>query len=144
MKQHFSEEDAAGKVIVMEDLVGKPLEEAKAWLKQMGLTPVIRGTGETVQTQLPAAGQSICGTGQVLLYLEEQPQTQTAEVPDFIGLNRKEAAELALNTGLNILVAGNDSLSVSVTATAQSYAAGTQVPLGTMIRLDFADTGAHD
>ena len=46
--------------------------------------------------------------------------------------------------GLYILVAGNQEISAGVTVTAQSAAAGTQVPPGTTIRLEFADTRAAD
>ena len=44
--------------------------------------------------------------------------------------------------GLYILVTGNDALDAVVTA--QDYTKDTQVPVGTTIKLEFADTKAAD
>ncbi len=144
VKQNYTDADAAGRVIVMEDLTGKSAEEAQKILKEQGLTPVIEGEGETVVSHLPGAGQSIPGDGQVLLYLQTQPEEKLVMVPDFTGMDRKQASELAINLRLNILVAGNQEISPAVTVTAQSHRAGTQVPEGTMIRLEFANPKAAD
>ena len=66
------------------------------------------------------------------------------EVPDFRGMNRQQASDLAGSLGLYILVAGNDSVSAAVTVTAQETPAGMNVPVGTVIRLEFADTKVSD
>ena len=140
----FSEEEAAGQTLIMEELTGLTVSQAQEHLKQSGLTGKIQGTGETVVAQIPAAGQSLPGGSEVLLYTDEIPEKETVTVPDFLGLNRQQASDLAGSLGLYILVSGNDSIAANVVVTEQSEAPQTQVPVGTTIRLTFADTKAVD
>ena len=80
----------------------------------------------------------------MLLYLGEAPPEQTVAVPDFLGMNRQQASDEAGKLGLYILVAGNDRVGASVTVSDQDIAAGTQVPLGTTVKLTFTDIKAAD
>ena len=142
--QEFSEDDMAGKTVVMEEFSGFTREEAEKALKAQTLTAKFIGSGETVTGQIPAAGESVPGGSQVLLYLGEEAPEDTTRVPDFQGMNRQQAADAAANAGLYILVTGNTDLSPNVTVTAQSVAAATTVPRGTTITLEFTDTSARD
>ena len=142
--QTFSEEDAAGMTIIMEDLSGLTFKEAEGMLKEQMLTAKTVGTGETVTAQIPAAGQTVPGGSQVLLYLGEEPEERTVEVPDFTGMNRQQADAAAGELGLYILVSGNDSLDPNVTVTMQHTAPGTQAAVGMTIKLEFTDTRAAD
>ncbi len=144
VERHYSEEDAAGKTVILEDLTGFTEKDAQKYLASLGLTAKITGSGETVTAQIPAAGQSVPGGSQVLLYLGEEPETQLAEVPDFAGMHRQLASDTAGEQGLYILATGNAQISPNVTVTAQSIPAGTQVPTGTTITLEFTDTSARD
>ena len=144
VKQNFSEEDAAGRTVVLEDMTGMTVKDAQALLKQWGLTAQTEGSGETVTAQIPAAGQIVPGDSQVILYFGEQPEQRTVAVPDFTGMNRQQASDAAGALGLYILVAGNDSLDPNVVVTAQSEPKNSQVPTGTTIRLTFADPKAAD
>ena len=78
------------------------------------------------------------------VYLGEKPETEEVEVPDFLGLNRQQASDLAGSLGLYILVTGNQEISPGVTVTAQDLPRDTPVPLGTTITLEFTDTAARD
>lgn len=140
----YSEEDIAGKEIVLEDLTGLTGSQAERKLKEETLQANFSGTGETVTGQIPAAGQTIPGGSQVLLYLGQEPEERTVTVPDFTGMNRREAADAAGKLGLYILVRGNSEISPGVTVTAQSHAKETQVPVGTTITLEFTDLSARD
>ena len=144
VEQTFSEEDAAGQVVVLDDFTGMTAKEAEKLLQSHLLTARTVGDGETVTGQIPAAGQSVPGGSQVLLYLGEEPEERMVEVPDFIGMNRQQASDAAGQLGLYILVTGNDEIDPGVTAAAQSVAAGTQVSVGTTIKLEFIDTRAAD
>ena len=144
VEQTFTEEDVAGKTVVLEDMTGLSAKEAEKRLKAVSLTARTVGTGDTVTGQLPAPGETVPGGSQVLLYMGETPVTSQVRVPDFIGMNRAQAADAALNAGLYILAAGNMELAPNVTVTAQSIAPGTQVSQGTTIRLEFTDTKAAD
>ena len=144
VKQAYTEEDAAGRTIVMADMTGMTEKEAAAWLKENALTYRTVGTGETVTGQIPSAGQGIPGSSQVLLYMGEEPEEETVAVPDFTGLHRQQASDAAGTVGLYILVSGNDAVAPTVTVMNQSIPAGTEVPVGTMIKLEFVDTSASD
>ena len=80
----------------------------------------------------------------MLLYLGEDTEEKTVTVPDFTGLHRQQASDLAGSLGLYILVAGNDGVSPNVTVTAQDIAKDTVVPVGTAIKLTFTDMTARD
>ena len=144
VEQTFSEEDAAGKLVVLEDMTGMTAKEAQKLLKDAGLTARTEGTGETVTAQLPAAGESVPGGSQVLLYFGQEAQQRLVTVPDFRGMNRQQASDAAGAAGLYILVAGNTDVSDRVTVTAQDTPKDTQVPMGTTVRLEFTDTQAAD
>lgn len=144
VEQTFSEDEAAGRVVILEDYTGLTAREAEKALKAQGLTGRLTGDGETVTGQIPAAGQSVPGDSQVLLYLGEEAERMDVAVPDFTGMNRQQASDAALAAGLYILVAGNDGIAANVTVQSQSVAPGETVPMGTTIRLEFIDTQAAD
>ncbi len=144
VEQSFSEEDAAGRLFVMEDLTGLTKTEATKKLKEQYLTAAFIGTGETVTAQIPAAGTQVAGTSEVILYLGGEAPAETATVPDFSGMNRLQASNAAIEAGLCILVKGNTDTGLSVVVSAQDLAPGTEVPLGTTVQLTFTDTTAAD
>ena len=140
----YGPEDAAGQTVVLEDLTGMTPEEAQKALKKQGLTGILRGEGQSVTGQLPSAGDSVPGGSQVLLYLDQVPETEMVPVPDFAGMHRQQAVDAAGKAGLYILVSGNTEISPQVTVVAQDIAPGTQVQVGTTIKLKFIDTQAAD
>ncbi|MBQ2927847.1 MAG: PASTA domain-containing protein [Oscillospiraceae bacterium] len=144
VQRTWSEEALAGKAVVMEDLNGLTAEEAERKLKEAGLTAKFTGLAETVTGQIPAAGQTVPGGSEVLLYLGDTSEASAVTVPDFAGMHRQQAADAAGKLGLYILVTGNGEISPAVTVTAQDIPPGTQVPSGTTITLEFTDTTARD
>ena len=142
VKRNYTEEDAAGRQVTVEDYTNLTLKEAEKQLKSLGLTAQTVGDGETVTAQIPSPGYVVPGNSQVLLYMGEIPEERTVNVPDFIGMTRQQAADAAGLLGIYILVSGNQDLNAVVTA--QSQPKDTQVPVGTTITLQFADTKAAD
>ena len=142
IQQTFSQEENAGKVVVLDDYSGMTQKETSKLLKESGITAKYIGAGETVTGQIPAKGQSVPGDSQILLYLGDKPPDESVEVPDFKGMTRQQASDAAGALGLYILPTGNLEIAPSVTATAQEISPKTKVPVGTTIRLEFADTKA--
>ena len=144
VKRNFSETDAAGRTIVLEDMTGMNVDDARQRLAKQGITAQIIGEEENVTSQLPRAGSGIPGDSQVILYCGEPSDTRMVTVPDFIGMTRNQAADAAGELGLYILVSGNPSLNTNVTVSRQWIEKNTQVPAGTTVRLEFADAAARD
>ena len=143
-KPQFSPDETAGRICVLEDFTGLSREEAEKRLKEKELTVRFEGTGTCVQAQIPGAGQEIPGGSQVVLYMDGPPEKRLVKVPDFTGLNRQQAGDLAGSLGLYVLVSGNPEISPRVVAAAQSEPEDAEVPAGTTIRLEFADQNAAD
>ena len=144
VEQKFSENEIAGKTIILPDLTGLSRAEAEKLLKTHSLTAVFSGSEEKVTGQIPAAGQPVPGGSQILLYLGEEKAQRMVQVPDFSGMNRQQAFDAAGKLGLYILATGNDEISPQVVVPSQDMPAGETVPSGTMIQLKFTDTGARD
>ena len=142
--QNYTEEDAAGREITLPDFAGETRKNAEKALKALGLTARVIGDGETVTGQIPAAGETVSGDSQVLLYCGEIPEAEDVTVPDFLGMDRMKAAQAAQDAGLNLLILGNTDISPEVTAAEQSVPPGTKVPRGTTIRVQFLNTKAAD
>ena len=117
---------------------------AEKLLKEKGLGCLFIGEGDTVTGQIPASGQILPGGSQVLAYLGEPVPEQKVSVPDFTGLNRQQAADLAGRLGLHILVTGNQEISQHVVAVQQDVQKDAAVAVGTTIRLRFSDNSARD
>ncbi len=141
---NYTEEDAAGRTVVLEDFTGMTVKEVQKILKDAGLTARLAGEGETITGQLPAPGRTVPGGSQVLLYLEEVPETEQVPVPDFTGMNRQQASDAAGALGLYILVRGNPEVLPQVVVTAQDIPKETLVDVGSTITLEFTDTQAVD
>jgi len=141
---NYSDTDPAAQTVIMPDLKDMTAKEAQKRLKELGLTMKTVGIGETVTSQIPAAGQSVPGGSEVLVYFGETTQPEMVTVPDFSRMTRQQASDAAGLLGLYILVSGNPSVEQSVIVTSQSIAPGTSVPVGTTIKLEFTDTQIRD
>ena len=144
VQQTFSADSAAGQVQIMPDLIGLSAKEAEKQLKALGLTMKMVGVLEHITDQIPAAGQSIPGGSEVLVYLGQTAEPAQVTVPDFTGMTRQQASDTAGKLGLYILVSGNQTVDKTVIVTEQSIAAGTVVAAGTTIPLTFIDTQIRD
>ncbi len=144
VERHFSQEELAGKEILLEDMTDLTAADAARKLKEAGLSTSFSGEGDYVTGQIPAAGQTVPGGSEILLYLGTEAEQAKVQVPDFAGMHRQQAADAAGALGLYILVTGNADVSLAVTVTAQDIPQGTEVSVGTTIQLTFADTKARD
>jgi stage V sporulation protein D (sporulation-specific penicillin-binding protein) len=144
VRHNYTDADAAGKTVVVEDYTGLTAKEANALLKKQGITALLRGSEERITGQIPSAGQSVPGDSQIILYFGDAQEATYTQVPNFMGMNRSQAREAAGKAGLYILVSGNMSLDPAVVVTAQSETKGSKVLTGTTITLTFADTKVRD
>ncbi len=124
------------KTVLLGDLEGKSIDEAKAELKKSGISYEVIGSGRNVLTQIPAPGTRLYAeTATVILYTEDTAPTDTV-VPSLIGKTVAEANAILLSKGLNIAFTGASlSIHSKATVTAQSLPVGTPVKKGTSVVL---------
>ena len=138
------ERTAEAEAVPLKDLVGLTLKEAKATVKEEKLTVTSLGEGETITAQLPAAGEQVFPGSEVLVYLGDGDAERVAVVPDFTGMNRQQASQAAGKLGLFVIATGNAEDSPRVTVCGQKEPAGTELPVGSAVTLQFADSTARD
>jgi len=144
VKHNYTEQDAAGRTVVLEDYTGLSAQEAKKRLSQLGIGCMIQGTQETVTGQLPGPGEIVPGNSQIILYMGTDPEETLVEMPDFSGMTRQQAYDTAGRLGLYILAKGNTDISPNVTAAYQSIAPKTKIKVGTTVELTFTDAKVTD
>lgn len=144
VSRNYTPEELPGQQILIPDLTGLSKKEAEKCLKESGLFAAFRGEGPQVLGQIPAAGQTLPGESQVLVYLESPEEPGTVTVPDFLGKNKAQAAAQAGPLGLYILPTGNPEAGGAVTVIAQEPEPGARVERGSTITLRFADQKIKD
>lgn len=117
--------------------VGQNVSQIETSLKNAGLNPVVQGSGQTVTSQVPEAGQPIPRGGKVILYTGNAAVQSTATVPNVVGMTPSEANSAIAAEGLNIDLVGTGLTDSGEKAFQQSPAAGTKVPPGTVITVQF-------
>ncbi|GMB10918.1 MAG: stage V sporulation protein D [Candidatus Improbicoccus devescovinae] len=117
------------------DFLAKKQSTAKELAIISGFTPIILGKGELVTSQMPIPGERIPQGGTIILYTEIL-DAETIKVPDFYGLNIKEAKELALKNKLNIKISGCKDDTENLVEI-QSPKINTIVPIGSVVEIKF-------
>ena len=56
VKHNYTQADAAGRTVILEDMTGLTAKEANAILTAQGLAVLTHGDGETVTDQIPGPG----------------------------------------------------------------------------------------
>ena len=114
------------------------VEEAQKTLEELGFVVKIKGEGETVLRQMPAAVKIEHG-GSVVLYTDQKTEVEKVTVPSLQGLTRSQAKETLEMYGLNLIAEGAAAADeVCYAMDDQTYEAGTSVPLGTAVMVTFA------
>lgn len=139
----YTEEELKKLSVNVPNLVDSTAASAKQQLKSIGLSYKIIGDGDTIERQIPAAGQSVSKSGMVVLYTNGSGESQTT-VPNFSGMTMATANSSAATAGINIEFAGNTTGENGVLAYKQSVAAGTKVDVGTVVTVYFRDNSAVD
>lgn len=128
--------------IEVPSLVGHSREDAQKAIKNAGLATRLIGDGEKVTDQVPSGGVKIPAAGQVLLYLGGEKSADLLTVPNVLGghpqvvRDRLEANNLYMRrTGIKTSKTNGNTRAVQ-----QNPAAGTQVPIGTVITVSFENT----
>lgn len=134
----YTEEELATIQVSVPSVQYYTVEDATKTLEGLGLTVKVKGEGDTVLKQVPSAVMIENG-GSVVLYTEENQETEKVTVPSLQGLTKEQAKETLEAYGLNLTAEGSGSDEEGALAQAdQSYAPGTSVPMGTAVTVTFA------
>ena len=144
VEPNYTDEELELVTVSVPDVVGMTEAEAAAALSEEKFTYRTVGSGANVVDQVPAAGAMIPGKSEVVLYFGEEAPDEQVEVPDFSGMTLVYAQQYAESQGLYLLVTGTNQDRADVTATYQDIEAGTEVPLGTTITVEFTNHSAQD
>ncbi len=122
------------------DYTGVSVDEAKTAVEADGFTATVKGNGSTVISQIPTVSSGLQKGGSIVLYTDNDSQSETVSVPSLIGLSPDEVNNVASTYGLNVSFSG--ATTSSGTSSSQNIEAGTSVSPGTVITVSFADSSS--
>ena len=123
--------------IIVPEVRGFTISEAKAKLKEVGLKYSINGSVDetiTIKDQIPKPNIEVIENSTIILYTEEDAKKSLVAVPNVYGKSISEATTLLKNVSLNISTEGLG------TASEQYPKAGTQVERGSIVNVKFKIT----
>ncbi len=137
----YTEEEMAKQDVSIPKVTGYTRSEAEQALKQNGISYRIEGDGDTVTDQIPAAGAVVSSKAQVILYTGGAKPDKMVTVPDLSGMSVERARTTLSNIDLYLRATGaaKSSTGGNIAAIKQDVEYGTQVPVGTVITVDFSD-----
>lgn len=139
----YTDEEIESLDVTTGTYVGMTVEQAEASAESKGFTTSVKGSGDTVLAQVPAAGTSIPKGGNVVLYTDEESAQTKVEVPDMVNYTIYDMDYFASVYNINISVSGITDSSVSY-STSQSIPPGTLVSPGTVVKVTFTAGGVND
>lgn len=120
---------------------GLNIAKAKSAITEMGLQYVIKGNGDSVLKQSPAAGTAL-GEGAIVVVYTEEADPDYVEIPDVVGMNASDVNAVLINSGLNMKVRGAEDIGEGVVVGRQSPRAGTKVARGSVVTVEYNYTNS--
>ncbi len=133
----YTDEELAALDITVPSVEGQSVEAAEETLSNLELQAYVVGDGDTVVTQVPSRSSSIPRNGKVILYTEENMDTQYTEVPNVIGHTLSDVNYLLTSANINFKAGDGASAHSGAVAYSQNYLPGTIVPVGTVVEVTF-------
>lgn len=143
----YTQEELDNMAITVPNFIYWSRTLAEEYADSLDISVEIKGDGQYIMKQSPAAGESMEQSGgKVILYAgNDQPQS-TKIVPNVVGRTASAANGMIINSGLNIKIEGtrNYLSGTGAVVVSQSPAAGESVPEGTVITLTFRYISDND
>ncbi len=139
VERKYTEEEAARMSVTISNYKGLDLEKAIQNVSSAGLTYEVLGTGNTVTSQIPAAGETLTNmSGKIYLYTGGETATGTVTVPDLVNKTVAGAIKQLQGLGLNVQLTGvtNYTAGTDATVILQTPVAGTELPKGSIVTLE--------
>lgn len=138
------DEDGASTLVRVPGVTDTAIDAAIDEIHAANLEVRVIGDGETVLSQNPGNGHSISEGGTVVLYTEEDDETDMTVVPSFDGYGLSTVNSMAADYDLNIIYSGANLTTEGVVAYKQSIEPDTQVEAGTVVTVYFRSEDSSD
>jgi stage V sporulation protein D (sporulation-specific penicillin-binding protein) len=136
----YTERELANMVVKVPNFVYWSTSLAQKYAESLDIEIEIRGEGDYIVKQTPAAGAVMEQSGgKIILYAGNDVPEKTVKVPDVTGRTAAAANGMIINAGLNIRIEGtrNYLSGTGAVVVSQSPAAGEIVPEGTVVTVTF-------
>ncbi len=133
----YTEEELEALGVTLPDVQGETVSIAKETLEALSLQVTVIGKGEKVVAQVPEQKSDVPRNGKVVLYTEENYETEFTEVPNVIGYGVSDVNTILTRADLNFMVGDGAANHSGAVAYSQNYAEGNIVPKGTIIEVTF-------
>lgn len=133
----YTEEELEALGVTLPSVEGEAISIAKKTLESLSLQVTVIGDGDKVIAQVPKMQESVPRNGKVVLYTEEDYETEFTEVPNVIGYGVSDVNAILTNADLNFMVGDGAANHSGAIAYSQNYAEGNIVPKGTIIEVTF-------
>ena len=133
----YTEEELEALGVTLPSVEGESVSIAKETLEALSLQVTVIGNGEKVIAQVPKMQEAVPRNGKVVLYTEENYETEYTEVPNVIGYGVSDVNSILTNADLNFMVGDGAANHSGAVAYSQNYAEGNIVPKGTIIEVTF-------
>ncbi|MGN0641770.1 MAG: penicillin-binding transpeptidase domain-containing protein [Huintestinicola sp.] len=133
----YTKEELAELDVTVPTVEGEDVEVAIETLENLDLQYMVIGDGNNVVAQVPSRASSIPRNGKVILYTEEDYETEYTTVPNVLGYTLSDVNYLLTNANLNFKAGDGASSHAGATSYTQNYQEGAIVPVGTVVEVTF-------
>ena len=134
MDSEFSEDyNAVVRDVLIPEIRGKSIEEAKKILKDVNLEYNIEGSGEIVTNTQPYPGYTVKEGSKITIYIGDAVDNNKVSMPDLTGLSVTSAKDILDDLGIKYSLEG-DGFVID-----QSIPAGEVITTGSNVRLTLSD-----
>lgn len=133
----YTDAELAALDVTVPSIEGQTVEAAKTTLENLELRYYVVGEGDTVVSQVPSRSSSIPRNGKVVIYTEENFETEYTTVPNVLGHTVSEVNELLTSANINFKAGDGATEHAGAVAYQQNYLEGTIVPVGTVVEVSF-------
>ena len=134
MDSEFSEDyNAVVREVLIPEIRGKSIEEAKKILKDVNLEYNIEGSGEIVTNTQPYPGYTVKEGSKITIYTGDAVDNKKVSMPDLTGLSVTSAKDVLDDLGIKYSLEG-DGFVID-----QSIPAGEVITTGSNVRLTLSD-----
>ncbi len=147
VEQTYDDSEQDRREIEVPSMIGQTEQDVAGTLEAAGLTYKKVGDGDKITDQVPSGGVKIPNGSQVILYMGGEKSNEMITVPDVLGDHPSAAKDRLENANLYMRRTGikTSQTNGGTAAVQQNPAAGTEVPIGTVITVSFENsTGVSD